>query len=231
MAALLVAAIAFCFAGVVLADGFSTPEGVPHILAYEGYLEKDGVPATAQVSLSFRIFDRLSGGMELWPISTNVTRTLTPQQGRFAVRLGDDSNGAADPALPASLFSGGDAWLQVTVDNTAVMPRQRLTSAPYAQRAAHARRAETVSPSGVYTATNCTAGGNWWEMVCHCTAGDVAIAGGNIGAGQIVTASSNMARVGGLTSDWYLACETKDGANGNYVICAQPSATCLRVTQ
>lgn len=143
--------------GFVLADPFSSTEGVPRILAYEGYLEKDGIPATAPVMLSFRIFSAESGGTELWPLPVNnVTRTLTPQQGRFAVRLGDNSGGTLDPLLPASVFAGGDAWLQVTVDNAAAMPRQRLTSVPYALRAVEARSAETVDESAVRLLNVCS---------------------------------------------------------------------------
>lgn len=109
----------------VWADTYADPGGVPQLVPFRGHLESGGVPVTSAVTIDVRVFDAPSGGAVLWGPETH---TVTPAAGEFTLMLGTSS-----PLTPAVL-EGGDAWIALTVEGTALAGRQRLASVPYALR-------------------------------------------------------------------------------------------------
>ncbi len=116
------AAALACLAPVVSANAVS-----PYI-TYQGKLtDANGVsvPDVAH-TLVFRIYGSEIAGLPLW---TSPPMIVTPAGGLFTVELG--------PITPNDL-PPGDAWIEVSVNGTN-LPRTKLTSAPYALRAADLR--------------------------------------------------------------------------------------------
>lgn len=101
---------------------------VPASITYQGKLtNSSGVPVPdIDHTLVFRIYAFENGGLPLWTSSPMIVK---PANGLFTVVLGPINPGDLGPA---------DAWVEVSVNGTA-LPRTRLTSAPYALRAADLR--------------------------------------------------------------------------------------------
>jgi|GEM_PF-1480245 len=125
---------------------------VPEAMNYQGYLTDDaGAPLAAAApenrSLEFRIFTQGAGGVPVW----GEAQTATVFQGNFSVILG---NGVAIPGGPLSgaaalrqVFTEAvetEFYIEVALDENPLTPRQALTTAPFAFRAAHAADAGTV---------------------------------------------------------------------------------------
>lgn len=129
--------------GYVAADPFSTPEGVPRLVTYEGHLTQNGAPVPDGTrNLRFELFAVPNGGAAVW----SSVRSVQVSGGHFAVTLGDTANG--QPAIDLADFVGGDLYLEAAVEVAAssfeVLGRQRVTSVPYALRAATAHTASTA---------------------------------------------------------------------------------------
>ncbi|MCX5785343.1 MAG: fibrinogen-like YCDxxxxGGGW domain-containing protein [Elusimicrobia bacterium] len=96
----------------------------PGLMNFQGRLTDSGNnPLSGPHDFTFGVYDALSGGTQLW---TESQTGITVANGVLAVQLG------AVAAIPPSVFKNTDAWLQITVDGTALSPRQRLITAPYA---------------------------------------------------------------------------------------------------
>lgn len=112
--------IASVFASAVLA----VPQGTA--FSYQGRLEQGGGGVTGLHDFEFRLFDALSGGIQIG--STAVRNNVTVDRGLFTVEL--DFGGA--------VFLGDARWLDVSVRPsgggafTPLSPRQKLTPAPSA---------------------------------------------------------------------------------------------------
>jgi hypothetical protein len=113
---------------------------VPQTLTQQGrLLDSGGMPVAGQVSFVFTIYDAATAGMALWTES----QMITLEDGYFSARLGDTT------AIPATVFTGPIRYLGVKVatDSEAV-PREPLTSVPYAilaGQASHAAAADTAT--------------------------------------------------------------------------------------
>ncbi len=119
---------------------------VPNKIGYQGRLLKaDGSPEAGQHSLSFKIFDLASGGSALW----TEDQTVSLSDGYYAVQLGSVT------ALSPAVFSGGDRYLELAVDGTALSPRQAIDSVPFALLA----NTSTNLSGGTVNATSVTVGG------------------------------------------------------------------------
>jgi hypothetical protein len=101
----------------------------PQRVSYQGLLLKtDGTPETGLVSMTFSIYSAASGGASQW----SETQTVLLSQGYYATTLGDTT------ALTPSLFDGTEHYLELSVAGSALTPRMRLVSVPYAISAASA---------------------------------------------------------------------------------------------
>jgi len=100
---------------------------VPQVIPYQGRLtDAAGTPLNGSYSIRFSIWSALTGGVELW---NETQATVTVASGLFSVNLGSVT------AIPTSVFSGSDLYLEIKVGSDAAMtPRQRLGTVPYSMR-------------------------------------------------------------------------------------------------
>lgn len=88
--------------------------------------------ADAQYFIVFDIFDAATGGTKKWGPQTNPVDVV---QGRFNTILGPTD---AVSRNIVSAFDGGNKYLQITFQGSAILPRQQILSSPtafYAQQA------------------------------------------------------------------------------------------------
>lgn len=100
----------------------------PQTLGYQGHLaDSGGNPITADLSITFRLYDVTSGGAPLW---SEVQPAVQVDGGNMAVELGKVT------PLPLSIW-GKQLYLGIQISgDTEMLPRPPLTAAPYALRAA-----------------------------------------------------------------------------------------------
>ncbi len=118
----------------VAAAGVAPADPPPGLVNYQGLLTDgvSGLPLQGSHDLAFAVYaDSLPGGDPLWQQTHHGVPVV---DGLFNVILGADGGGGS---LTAVLFAGSERWLGIAVDGDAEMaPRQRITSVPYALRAA-----------------------------------------------------------------------------------------------
>jgi hypothetical protein len=113
---------------------------------YQGRLIQSSAPATGLYDFQFTVRDASSGGSGVGVFPLTVTLPVT--NGLFTVTL--------DPG--AGVFTGPARWLDIAVRTngvggyTTLIPRQPITAAPYAVRAAGAAVASSVTPGAVTAA-------------------------------------------------------------------------------
>jgi len=120
--------------------------GVPSILSYQGRLTDSGGNllggAGTPYFFKFSFWDSatVGSGSQVWPIVSPSPVSLTVKQGVFNVNIGDTENSYPD-ILNYNFGSNKNIYLQVEVsaNNSSfetLSPRQRITSAPFAEVAA-----------------------------------------------------------------------------------------------
>ena len=109
----------------------------PALINQEGVLiDAAGNPVAGQQQLTFRAYDVPVGGVALW---TEV-QPVTPVEGYYSALLGSVA------AFPAGLFDSDTRYLGMSVGAGAEFtPRIRLSSVPYALKAAVAEQAKNVT--------------------------------------------------------------------------------------
>ena len=119
--------------------------GTPLIFSYQGRITDSsgnllGGSGT-NYYFKFSIWDNpaVGSGTELWPASGPSSFAISVHQGVFNANIGDTANGYPD-ALNFNFNTQKDIYLQVEVSSTggagtfeAITPRQRISSAPFAQ--------------------------------------------------------------------------------------------------
>ncbi len=111
------------------------PYAAADLVTLTAVLEENGAPLDRDVTASFALWNAEGGGATVW---SDDPRTLTVIDGVLAVELG-----GARP-LPPHVFAE-PMWLEVNVDGQSLAPRVRITSAPHALEAAHAKSADVCS--------------------------------------------------------------------------------------
>ncbi len=154
---------------------------VPELINYQGYLtDAGGNPLNGNVTLTFRIWDADVAGSELWSESHAAVPVA---RGVFNVVLG------ASVAISSSLLDG-NRYLGVTAGTDSEMvPRVRVTSAPYAIRAGYA---ENVAAGAVTT-----------SALSDTAVTEAKIAGGSVSSEKLASASVTAEKVasGAVSSD------------------------------
>jgi hypothetical protein len=108
-------------------DPLSYPAPSQHLINYQGRLtDSVGVAVADTVDMTFRIFDVLSGGTELWSESQS---DVLVQAGIYNVILGSVT------VLDPDIFSTTALYLEVEVNGETLSPRARITSVPFAIQA------------------------------------------------------------------------------------------------
>jgi hypothetical protein len=89
-------------------------------ITYQGELSQSGLPFTGQADLAFSLYDDPSAGSQVGP---TLSRPDWPvDDGLFQVELD----------FGAGSFGAAPRWLEVSVDGTALAPRQPVSAAPVA---------------------------------------------------------------------------------------------------
>ena len=115
----------------------------PNKVAYQGLLLKsDGTPETGMVSIKFSVYDAATGGSEVW---TETQPAVVLTQGYYSTVLGEVT------PFPANALDGTERFLEISVGGTALTPRMRVVSVPYAVRSNTATNVNggTVNASSV----------------------------------------------------------------------------------
>lgn len=168
----------------------------PQTLAVQGMLEtSSGLPANGTYDLVLRLWTGQSGGTL---IHETTSAGVVVQGGVFDATLGPIADGA---------LAGGDAWLEVTVQGEAPLPRRRVQASAYALEAGHAAVADAAkglqctgcvssAQSGFNWAAGTTKGGAAADLDCTgCVEGSM-IAGGAVTSALIQDGSVGAADVG-----------------------------------
>src|SRR5438093_11800508 len=120
------------------------------MITYQGRLSDNGTAANGTYDLQFKLYDALTLG-NLQGSPNTVTKTgVSVTNGIFTVQLD----------FGASAFPGADRYLEISVQHNGggyitLLPRQQLTSTPYAIRSSSAASADTAtSATTATTATN-----------------------------------------------------------------------------
>ncbi|MFL2909103.1 MAG: hypothetical protein ACJZ70_01015 [Limisphaerales bacterium] len=110
-------------------------------MAFQSHLvDSSGNPVVGTKSVKFGIFDASNGTNLLW----GETQTIFFTDGNFSVILGqgtwdtavtDDSGSATIRSLADVFASGGERYLQITLDTQVLEPRLRLLPSAYSFRA------------------------------------------------------------------------------------------------
>ncbi|MBN1998578.1 hypothetical protein JW935_13550 [candidate division KSB1 bacterium] len=96
---------------------------------YQGYLtDSGGNPVTGTLSAKIGIWDQETGGIQLW----SEEQTIAVHLGYFQVELGSVS------PFQSTIFDGSNRWVQVSIEDVALVPRKKLSSVPYSVQATNA---------------------------------------------------------------------------------------------
>ncbi|MEE2828486.1 MAG: collagen-like protein, partial [Myxococcota bacterium] len=99
---------------------------VPTQLSQQGrLLDGEGEPLDEVHSLTFSLYDAETEGEVLW----TETHEVAFERGYYSVTLGSEE------PLDDLLFAGDPVWLELSVDEEPLSPRQSVVSVPYALRA------------------------------------------------------------------------------------------------
>ena len=125
---------------------FSAHATVPLAINYQGYLtDSDNKPISSQITITINLYDALDAPSTKW----SETLLVTPVGGKYSVVLGATRTNP----IPASLFNTL-MWIAIQVGTDEEMnPRQPLSSAPYAIRAASAEKIDHLCKQGDFV--NC----------------------------------------------------------------------------
>ncbi len=88
---------------------------------YQGMLKESGTPVTGTRSMTFTLYDALTGGNQ---IGSPITRDVSVENGLFTVALDF-----------GSVWNGADRYLEIAVGSTVLSPRVKINPTPYASYA------------------------------------------------------------------------------------------------
>jgi hypothetical protein len=113
---------------IILFISFTFCQSVPMLINYQAKLVDDSNdPITGTVSVTFRLYDAVEGGTQLW---TEDHSSIQTNNGLISVLLGSVS------PFNQNDFSGIYCFLETDVYGYGILdPRQQLTSVPYAIKA------------------------------------------------------------------------------------------------
>ena len=137
------------------ANAQSQDASVPKLITITGvYRPADGTPAAGIETVTLSLYADEQGGAPLFQETQQVT---VDDRGRYSLVLG----AAHADGIPPATFATGGQWLGTVFEHAGEVegPRVRLTSVPYAMRAAEA---DTLGghPASDYVLTASASGGN-----------------------------------------------------------------------
>lgn len=102
----------------------TTTAEVPSGIVYQGRLKEDDRHVTGPRDLDVALYNAENNGDELWSESHSDVPVIS---GLFQIILGSQT------ALGDDILASGETWLQVSIAGGDPLPRQQLTSSPYAR--------------------------------------------------------------------------------------------------
>lgn len=182
---------------------------VPQTLSYQGrLLRSDGSPESGVMNITFGFYADATSDVSLWSETQGVTLT----DGFYAVNLGSVT------PVPSTLFDGSDRYLQITIGGSALAPRQRVASAPYALMAGVAKSLAAGNASYIQNQTGTPQTGAFNIIGAAAIAGTGSISS----AGTAVTGSGTDFTVLGEGDELIVGSQTR-------LVTAVASATSLTV--
>lgn len=111
-------------AAIIRPNAASSPAGtVPAYVNYQGRLVDNGFPVTGLKSVTFRIYDSLTGPTNQVPLQIIGPQTVSVNQGLFSTTVSMSTAALAGPL---------QKFLEVQVGAQTLAPREQLNSVPYA---------------------------------------------------------------------------------------------------
>ncbi|MBI5574573.1 MAG: hypothetical protein HY919_08530 [Elusimicrobia bacterium] len=95
----------------------------PQEINYQGLLKKSNISFTGTSTMVFKIYDALTGGNQLW---TSSSQSISVTKGNFSYILS---------GLDSIDWENKTCYLEITVDGTTMMPREKFTASAYALNA------------------------------------------------------------------------------------------------
>ncbi len=140
----------------------AAPPDVPGSFSYQGVLlDTSGQPQSGPVDLTIRLWDAALGGVLLYKQERNNTILV---DGVFTIVIGPTGVGTDVPTNPLAtnlvsvlttdLGALAEVWLELSVDGSLPLARNKLQSVPFAVRSESSASADTAD-----TATNLQTGG------------------------------------------------------------------------
>ena len=124
----------------IAGNSASAANEIPKLLNYQARITDDsGVPVPdGNLNIWISVYDASSGGSCLYAMrgscGTPSFKTVNVVNGVFSTLIGDTAGG--DNEIPESLFDNNTLYLGITVaSDTEMVPRKRITAAPYALNA------------------------------------------------------------------------------------------------
>jgi len=110
---------------IILMLGLLYAQSVPMLINYQAKLVDDSNdPITGTVSVTFRLYDAVEGGTQLW---SEDHSSIESNNGLISVLLGSVTT------FDNSVFLGSSIFLETEVEGFGILsPRQQLTSVPFA---------------------------------------------------------------------------------------------------
>ncbi len=109
----------FAISTLLAAASLAVAQTSTNTVTYQGVLNQNGSPiADGTYALTFKLYDAATGGTEIEAISVPGVST---NKGLFTALV---------PVTAAS-FSGPDRWWSVALNGIELLPRQKVTAAPY----------------------------------------------------------------------------------------------------
>ena len=104
-----------------------TAQSIPSLVNYQGRVsDASGDPLSGNMNIAVKIHSHETNEAETY---SEDLGSVAVNNGLFAIQFGSGTN------FPSALAQA-EAWLEVSVDGTPLLPRQRLVAVPYAMNAA-----------------------------------------------------------------------------------------------
>ncbi len=181
---------------------------IPPIINYQGYLaDKNGIPVTGPLQMTFSIYDVPEGGIPLWTETQNVVVS----KGLYSAILGSSNALTADITASSLLHFGVKVG-----DDAEMVPRQRLASSVFSLKAAIAENVVDHSITAAKIGEACSEGqvlvmkssGIWGcgaAAIPDGTITGIQILSGSITGQNIADGSISDTKISGIISDSHLS--------------------------
>ena len=116
--------------------------GTPALINYQGRLTgADGTPQSGDKTFTLSIWDSATGGTSLY--QEDIGQVSLDDNGIYSFQFGANSEN-----LTTALQNNSEHWIELTVDDGILSPRQRILAVPFALNAGKAETAARAEKVG-----------------------------------------------------------------------------------